>query len=118
MDVLLVEDEELVRHILAEDLEEAGFHLIHVPSAEQGIAAAEKEGPPRVLVTDVNLGAGMNGIAFAAQVTERWPAVTVFVMTGDERNLRLLSLEQRQSALLKPFSPPLLVAAVRAVVHG
>ncbi len=116
MDVLLVEDEPLVRDMLAEDLEDAGFELVQAPSAEDGLAAAEQEGPPRVLVTDVNLGAGMSGVALAAEVARRWPEVAVVVMTGDERNLQVLSPELRDSALLKPFNPPKLVAAVRAAV--
>ncbi len=116
MDVLLVEDEPLVRDMLAEDLEDAGFELVQAPSAEDGLAAAEQEGPPRVLVTDVNLGAGMSGVALAAEVAQRWPEVAVVVMTGDERNLQVLSPELRDSALLKPFNPPKLVAAVRAAV--
>ena len=62
MDVLLVEDEPLIREMLAEDLTDAGLDVVEAPSAEAALGAAGRaDQPPCVVVTDVNLGGGMDG---------------------------------------------------------
>lgn len=114
MDVLLVDDETLVRETLAEDLAEAGLDVAAAPDAEAALGAAgEADGPPRVVVTDVNLGRGMDGLALAAEVRRRWPEVGVVVMTGNPANLNGRRPDPREVCLLKPFNPPRLAAAVR-----
>ena len=114
MDVLLVEDEPLVREMLHDDLVDAGLHVFSVGSAEDGLDAFKLQAPPApaVVVTDVNLGPGMDGVAFAEVVRREWPNVAVVVMTGDERNVGRLPDELRGSCLAKPFEPRRLVAAV------
>ena len=69
--------------------------------------------PPAVVVTDVNLGSGMDGVALAEEAQRRWPGVSVVVMTGDERNVERLPQALRASCLVKPLNPPRLVDAVR-----
>lgn len=120
MDVLLVEDEALIREMLAEGLADAGLEVTEVPSAEAALGAAvtaEEAGqPPAVLVTDVNLGNGMDGLALAAEVRRRWPGVGVVVMTGNPANLSGRPPEPREVCLLKPFGPPRLAAAVHELM--
>jgi len=118
MDVLLVDDEALVRETLAEDLADAGLDVAEAPDAEAALeaasaAAGEADGPPRVLITDVNLGPGMDGLALAAEARRRWPEVGVVVMTGRPANLNGRGPDPREVCLLKPFGPPRLAAAVR-----
>ena len=64
MDVLLVEDEGSVREMLAEDLAEMGFSVAEAPSADTALsvarALAQSGRAPAVLVTDVNLGPGID----------------------------------------------------------
>jgi len=117
MNVLLVEDEPLVRELLHEDLADAGLAVHPVDCAEAGLAALETDsGTLAVLVTDVNLGPGMDGVALVAEAQRRWPHIGVVVMTGEESNLGRLPEPLRHSCLIKPFNPPRLVAAVNALV--
>lgn len=117
MDVLLVEDEAAIRELLHDDLCDAGLVVVPVPSAEAGLDAAAQDGnPPAVLVTDVNLGAGMDGVELAAEAQRRWPTLAVVMMTGEERNLSRLPSELRDRCLVKPFNPPRLVAAVNSLM--
>ena len=77
MDVLLVEDGPMIREMLAEAITEAGLHVAAAPSAEVALEVAggawDASQPPRVLVTDVGLGAGMDGLALVAEIRRRWP---------------------------------------------
>ena len=121
MDVLLVDDETLVRETLAEDLADAGLDVAEAPDAEAALRAASAAGEagqaPSVLVTDVNLGLGMDGLTLAAKVRRRWPEVGVVVMTGKPANLNGRGPDPREVCLLKPFGPPRLAAAVRHLLE-
>ena len=120
MDVLLVEDEAPLRETLAEGLAEAGLDVAEAPSAEIALwvaaAVALAGRPPRVLVTDVNLGRGMDGLALAAEVRRRWPAVGVVVMTGLAVNLDGRRPDPHEVCLLKPFGTIRLAAAVQGLM--
>lgn len=117
MDVLLVEDEPLIREMLAEDLADTGLDVAEAPSAEAALGAAGRaDRPPRVLVTDVNLGGGMDGFALAAEIRRRWPDVGVVVMTGKPSNLNGRNPDPREVCLVKPFGPPRLAAAVNELM--
>jgi DNA-binding response OmpR family regulator len=118
MDVLLVEDDYLVRELICDDLAESGLSFVAVASAEDGLRAVnDNEPPPAVLVTDVNLGPGMDGIALAAEGRRRWPGVAVVVMTGNAGNLVQMPVDLRNECFLKPFNPLKLVAAVTSLMR-
>lgn len=117
MDVLLVEDEPLVREMLAEDLADAGLDVTEASSAEAALGAAGEAGrSPRVIVTDINLGSGMDGLALVAEARRRWPGVGVVVMTGKPANLDGRRPDPREVCLVKPFGPPRLAAAVQELM--
>lgn len=123
MDVLLVEDEPLVRELLAECLADAGLAVAEAPNAEAALEALRAAGPggggpPRVLVTDVDLGRGMDGLALVAEVRRRWPGVGVVVMTGRPANLDGRGPDPREVRLCKPFGTPRLAAAVRDLMES
>jgi DNA-binding response OmpR family regulator len=116
MDVLLVDDEPLIRELLHDELEYAGLSVVPVGTAEAGISEIEAEPRSAAVVTDVNLP-GMDGLEFAAEVARRWPALPVFVMTGDDRNLTRMPDHLRDKCFLKPFSPKALADAVTSVLR-
>ena len=80
--VLLVEDEPLVRLVVAELLFEAGFRVIEAANAAEALAVLDSGLPVHVLLADVDMPPGINGYALAHQVRERWPAVEVLVTSG------------------------------------
>lgn len=119
MHVLLVEDDELVRLCLGEMLADAGMSVTEAPSAERalglvGTAAAV----PDVLLTDVNLGLGMDGIALAAEAHRRWPAVRVVLISGVASNLLGRRLHPSDRFLPKPFSDDALLRAIGQAADG
>jgi DNA-binding NtrC family response regulator len=87
MDVLLVEDEPLVRASAAEALRDAGLDVAEAASAEEALAALDNsaDGPPRVVVADLHLGPGMDGPTLGALALRRWPQVGVVYATGHPR---------------------------------
>lgn len=116
LNVLLVEDDELVRVCLHEALEEAGLTVADRACAEDALALLDLEGAPRVLVTDINLGSGMDGLAFASVARRRYPELSVIYISG--RHPRLAKLDCHERFLPKPFTAALLVHAIHDVQHA
>lgn len=112
MDVLLVEDDPSIREMLPNELSDAGLAVATAASAEAGLLAArEEQDVPRVLVTDVNLGPGMDGFGLASEVRKRWPSVVVLIMTGRPENVDR-HVPNASAVFIKPFEPAKLVTAV------
>src|SRR4051794_10137111 len=116
MDVLVVEDEAFLREIITEGLTDEGFAVAEAPSAEQALALTETAGAPDVVVTDVELGHGMNGLALAEEVQRRWPETRVVIMTGNPEGVQAHTFGEQERYLTKPFGSARLVSAVRELM--
>lgn len=117
MDVLVVDDEPMVREIVAESLCDDGLQVTEAVSAEDALEIAGTKGAPEVLVTDVNLGPGMDGFGLAAEVRRRWPSAGVVITTGNPAGIGQRSFEENERFLAKPFGPARLVTAVRELMR-
>jgi two-component system cell cycle sensor histidine kinase/response regulator CckA len=113
LDILLVEDDELVRDCLEVALLEAGLDTKGSVSGEAALDLLKSGQAPKVVVTDINLGAGMDGLAFMRAARERWPGLPVVFISGRYDTLRGMSASER--FLHKPFSTPALLRAIEDV---
>ncbi len=100
MDILLVEDDALVMETLTEGLRLAGLAFDPHANAESAIAAASVW-RPRAVVTDINLGRGMDGITLGRVLRARHVDLPVVYISGRYGELRGLSSHER--FFLKPF---------------
>lgn len=112
MDVLLVDDQDCVREVLAELLEDAGLNVTSASSGEEALCCMSRSGPPNVLVTDLDLGPGVSGLALADDVAGRWPQVGVVFITGRPWLLQERDLHARQRFVQKPCPASKLIGAV------
>lgn len=118
MDVLVVEDEPLVREVVADGLQDEGLEVVEAPTAEEALALVENDGRPQVVVTDVNLGPGMDGLTLAEEAHRRWPGTGVVIMTGNPANVLGRPSNPCERILLKPFMPVALSRCVRELMGG
>ena len=80
--ILLVDDEEFLRRLLARVLGGAGFDVIEAENGAAALrAAAGLNGALRLVVTDIHMPV-MNGIEFAREFRPHHPAVPVLFITG------------------------------------
>ncbi len=79
-DIVVVEDEDVLRRTLARTLEKLGHEVRALASAEEGLSAVEA-GPPDVLLSDQRLP-GMSGYELMRRVKEQFPEVAVVIMTA------------------------------------
>jgi len=108
--VLLVEDDALLRECLAEVLGDDGWQVIAVANAAAALDHMELGGDPDVLVTDLWLGAGMNGLALIDEARRRWPGMHAVLASGAD--VDRLDMHPGDRFLGKPFSMDALVQAV------
>ena len=104
--VLVVEDEEDVRHLLTSSLRRLGYRVIQAAEAvEAFLKAEEHDGAIDMLITDVVMP-GMNGTELARRLRKSRPDMVVLYASGyfgDDLTRR--GVEEAGAALLtKPFS--------------
>ncbi len=116
MHVLLVEDDDVIRDTLSGLLAEARLDVSKYATAEAALDQEQK--PPVVLITDINLGSGMDGIELASVAQRRWPQVSVVFITGQPWRVDRQSLRSNDRCLAKPFRGSELLQAVSEVASG
>jgi CheY-like chemotaxis protein len=115
--VLVVEDQPDVRHVVRRQLESLGHRVTVAEAATQALLLLRGPGAPDLLVTDVILATGMNGIDLANAARVQRPGLPVIFMSGCPA---VPEAQQRVSEigaplLAKPFTTPQLESAVNMV---
>lgn len=114
--ILLVEDEELLRHLLADMLSDLGYRVLVAQNGREAMATAEKFSPQiHVLITDV-LMPGMGGTKLAESLRKIRPGLKVLFVTGDSSEE--CPLQPGVSRLDKPFTLKIFAEKVRDLVQA
>jgi CheY-like chemotaxis protein len=112
--VLLVEDEDAVRSLVARILRRVGYRVLEAGGAEEAIrVAARHQGPLDALVTDVVMP-DMGGWELARTLAAVRPSLKVLLMSGYTRSevLPTESLDAGVAFLGKPMTPSDLTRAL------
>jgi two-component system, cell cycle sensor histidine kinase and response regulator CckA len=115
--LLIVEDEDSVRNLVASALRNDGYQLLLAKSAEDALRMDEQHtGPIDLLLTDAIMP-GKSGIELAAAMAARRPALPVIIMSGyTEETLTVAPPDKPISLLQKPFTPRELRRRIRDVL--
>ena len=116
--ILLVEDEENLRQLTRQSLENQGYSVVDATDGAAAIRLSQAhKGPIHLLLTDVIMP-GMNGRELANQVSSSRPDMKVLYMSGYTENHigHNGTLDQGITLLQKPFTLPALQAKVREVL--
>lgn len=111
--LLLVEDDALVRLTVAMMLEDHGFRVVEAATGEEALRLMQEGLDAPVMVTDVDLGAGVNGLELADNLRARRPDLVIVFITGRVASLRGRPLGPREAVLPKPFEAGELAELVR-----
>jgi len=110
--ILLVDDEEFLRRLLARVLGGAGFDVVEAENGAAALrAAVGLDGALRLVVTDIHMPV-MNGIEFAREFRPHHPAVPVLFITGRDASLSDDPAYFDGHLLRKPFRSEVFLAAV------
>lgn len=112
--ILLVEDEESLRHIVIDLLTQLGYRVLGASGGKEALALAENHsGKIDVLVTDILLPE-LNGPELANALRGARPGMKVIFVSGGMASDSTLS--PGAILLMKPFTVKMLSAKVREVL--
>ena len=116
--ILLVEDEDVVRGLARQILEQAGYNVLDARGGEEAIRLCrERRGPIDLLLTDVVMPE-TSGKEVAERLTRLRPMTRVLYMSGytDDAIVHHGVLDSDVEFIQKPFTPVALARKVREVL--
>jgi len=117
--VLVVEDENAVRSLVVDVLEELGYRAIEAVDGPSGLKILESRRRIDLLVTDIGLP-GLNGRQLADAAREHRPDLKVLFMTGYAENATIANgfLDPGMSMITKPFAIDALATRIRSIIEA
>jgi DNA-binding response OmpR family regulator len=112
--VLVVEDDFLIRSNAVDIIEEAGFRVDAAKSADDAIRILEERRNVGLVFTDVHMPGSLNGLDLARLVERKWPGTGVIVTSGRATKM---DIPGRAIFLAKPYSSSELVGKMRALLE-
>ena len=79
-DILVIEDDPIMREALADWLQAAGYGVRTVPDGSAGLAAVTAA-PPRLVITDIHMP-DTNGATVISELKQRHPQIAVIAISG------------------------------------
>jgi two-component sensor histidine kinase len=80
--VLVVEDELVLRMRAVDIVEDAGFTAIEAVNADEALAILESRSDISLLFTDIQMPGSIDGLMLAHAVHKRWPAIKIILVSG------------------------------------
>ncbi len=115
MIVLLAEDDTAVRTLAAAVLQEEHFYVIQACDGDEALRVGRSRETIHLLLTDVEMGDGPNGIEVGSRILAERPGLPVLVMSGFPGS-ETIAAEKGMPFLAKPFTPDSLIQRVREVM--
>lgn len=113
--VLVVEDEMVLRMRAIDIVEDAGFTALEAVSADDALAILESRSDISLLFTDIQMPGTLDGLKLAHAVHKRWPEIKIVLVSG-----QMKPADAERPANSKFFGKPLatqdMIAEIREMV--
>jgi DNA-binding LytR/AlgR family response regulator len=104
INVLVVEDESIVSKDIQHSLKKLGYNVVGASSTGDKAIELAGEERPDIILMDIMLKGGMNGIEAAEQIKELYSIPIVFLTAyADESTLSKAKITEPYGYILKPF---------------
>jgi CheY-like chemotaxis protein len=115
--ILVVEDDVLVRTVVAAYLRECGFDVIEATSADEAIRVLQAEVRVDIVFSDVNMPGRMDGFGLAQWVRRERPWLKVILTSGAARTAKEAGdLCEHGPILAKPYDHAELERHIRSLL--
>jgi two-component system, cell cycle sensor histidine kinase and response regulator CckA len=116
MVILSAEDDLQVRYFIWKLLKADGFTVLTAGSGDLALEASRNHrGPVDLLLTDIDMPPGMNGLELYRNIKAERPGIKVLFMSGDPKWREEVSMS-RLPFLEKPFTASALRDSIEAVL--
>jgi CheY-like chemotaxis protein len=112
--VLLVEDEVLIRLMLADELRSQGLQVLEASNADEALTVLQSSLPVHLLFTDIRMPGEMDGVALAKAAHVRFPQIKSII--GSSARPEQPIDEFADAFLAKPYDLRELVKHVRRLL--
>ena len=111
--VLVVEDEVLVRMLVADELRKAGYIVIEASSAHEALDLLRNGVDVRVIFSDVRMPGPMDGVGLARVVRSEFPMIKIVLTSG---NLTPLDWAEHHGFFQKPYDAAKIIKHVKRLL--
>ncbi|MEJ2663815.1 MAG: response regulator [Spirochaetia bacterium] len=116
--IMVVEDEGLVALEIKEGLENMGYEVPHVLSSGKEAIEHVMIDRPDLVLMDIRLEGGVDGIEAAEQIRKIFNVPVVFLTAhSDEKTLQRAKLTESYGYILKPFEEKALRATIEVALY-
>ena len=81
--ILVVEDEVLVRMMIADELRNAGYTVLEASNADEALEVLRHTSKVALVFTDLRMPGSMDGMKFAGFVRSEHPVLKIVLTSGD-----------------------------------
>ena len=112
--ILVVEDEVLIRLMIADILMRAGFQVVQAASADEALKVLHSSVDVSLVLTDIRMPGSANGLELARRIRADWPALKIVIVSSED--LEKTADLPADAFIGKPFHPPDVVGRVKQLL--
>src|SRR3981081_328449 len=110
--VLVVEDEMVLRMRAVDIVEDAGFMAVEANNADEALSILESRSDISLLFSDIQMPGSMDGLKLAHAVHDRWPSIKIILVSG-QVNLADTDKPARSRFFGKPLDEKRMIAELQ-----
>jgi two-component sensor histidine kinase/DNA-binding response OmpR family regulator len=113
--VLVVEDEMILRMRAVNIVEDAGLNPVEAVNADQAMSILEARSDISLLLTDIQMPGSIDGLKLAHAVHDRWPSIKIILVSGQ---VKLTDAERPADSRFfgKPLGVEQMITELQAMV--
>ena len=112
--LLIVEDEVLVRLVVAETLRDEGFHVLEAANADEAVTLLGSFSEIALVFTDIQMPGDMDGAGLASFVRENYPDLAVITTSGGPTRPKA---DEAVIFIPKPYQPEDIVKRIESLLE-
>src|SRR6185369_694025 len=113
--VLVVEDEMVLRLRAVDIVEDAGFTAVEAVNADEALAILESRSDISLLFSDIQMPGTMDGLKLAHAVHDRWPSIKIILVSSQ---IKVSDEDKPADSLFfgKPFAVKQMISELQGMV--
>lgn len=118
--VLIIDDSESIREVIASGLESAGYNVIKGINGEDGLKCLNENKSVDLVITDLNMPI-MDGITFLKEVRKnaKYMYLPIIVLTTESQESKKMEAKNAGATgwIIKPFSSEKLISVIKKIIR-